>query len=391
MLVCPPQDANRRTLTAKWRSSPASPSTISFMETVLRQLALYEPAGQEALNVLAAFQKLSSGSLLGIAQLMASLSGTPARILDPTTGGYARSHTGEGSNPSPADTRPEWPSAPILTGEPPALWLERDGDLRVLDAAILQAAAQATLSLRGTDQAVPEEQEGSLVDVLTAANPRKQEEAVGKFALHPTSQCRVVARPGNVAQILVSPPRGPLAAPDTLATALGSGERTGVSALTEARELPNAWIQAQMALAFAAAGTASDPGDSLVRFEDIGVWSDLVRHYNVGEDCPADVRAISALEDAPWAVQTLVALVGSVSVREAAARSFTHHSTMQARQAVLERRLGWNITTPTGRTRTAMALALRRYLLHPPSGEQPKSANPPVLFVSPNHSRVARP
>lgn len=358
---------------------------MGVMETVLRRLALYESAAQEALDVLTAFHKLAVASVIDIAKLMATLSGTPARVLDPLTGESARSESGASWSPSKAPVRLTWPCAPVLAGEPPAMWLEREDELRVLDAAILQAAAEAMLSLRGESDPPAEELTDILIDVLTASNPIKQEKAIERIALHPASLCRVVAQPGNVAQILVSPPRGPLAAPNTpLMTSL-AGHRIGISPLSEARELPNAWKKARTALAFAAAGTASDPGAQLVPFEDLGVWADLVPQRHPDSNPPSDVQAINKLEDeASWAIQTLAALTESTSVREAAARLFTHHSTIQARQAVLEKRLGWNVATPAGRTRTSMALALRRYLLHPVSDEPPKSANPPVLFVSPD-------
>lgn len=361
------------------------------METVLRQLARYETTGHEALEILAEFQRLTPRMAEEIAQLMASLCGVPARVADPLTGMRARCHADGTDLPLAEAVRSEWPAAPVLSGEPPALWLELDRDVHVRDAAVLEGAAQAMLSLRRLEETQDEVEQEAFVDALTAIDPILQQRALEKLALHPSARCTVTVRPGNAAQIIVSPSSAPHTSRESTLAATEIGTRLGISPMVAATELPDAWNDACTALAFAADGTEADPGEQRVRFEDLGVWGDLVAHYNLEVPRPPDVRTIDDLVDTnPWAIETLSALTRSSSAREAAARSFVHHSTMQSRQAVLESRLGWDLSTPTGRLRTSMALALRRFLLHPPSPEPPTRMDPPILVVSPEPPRHLR-
>lgn len=361
------------------------------METVLRQLARYETTGHEALEILAEFQRLTPRTAEEITQLMASLCGAPARVADPLTSMSARCRPDGSDLPLSEAIRSDWPAAPVLSGEPPALWLELDRDVHVRDAAVLEGAAQAMLSLRRLEETQDEVEQEAFVDALTEADPILQQRALERLALHPSARCTVTVRPGNVAQILVSPSSVPHTSRESTITAMEVGTRLGLSPMLTATELPQAWDAARTALAFAADGTDADPGEQCIRYEDLGVWGDLVAHYRLDGRRPADVTTIDELADTnPWAIETLSALTRSSSAREAATRSFVHHSTMQSRQAVLESCLGWDLSTPTGRTRTSMALALRRFLLHPPIPEPPTRMDPPILVVSPEPPRHPR-
>lgn len=352
------------------------------VETVLARLARYDAEGETALHVLTEFRELPADStILDIAKLMARHSKSPARVVDFVTGARARSHVGTSSNPSSAPVDPSWLSVSVIAGEPSSLWLERSGDLGVLDAAIMQAASEAALRLRASTGTATN-LERALTLALTASDPDTQTHVLAQLGLMPASLCRVVARPGNVAQVLIAVPGGPIDGGWDSPPANGQQDRTGVSSLVPAGELPRAWEQARTALAFSAAGGERDPGPSLVRFEELGVLADLIHSYDGDSQPPSDVAAIDALQvEFPWAVSTLHSLATSTSVREAASRLFTHHSTAQSRISVIESRLGWYSPTPACHQRVALALNLRRYRMHPPSADEPRPAEAPILYI----------
>jgi len=62
----------------------------------------------------------------------------------------------------------------------------------------------------------------------------------------------------------------------------------------------------------------------------------------------------------PWALATLDALAGNLSLRQAAAALPVHHSTLQARVGQLEAVVGFPLTSAAGRNRLYLALVLRR-------------------------------
>ncbi|MFD0523540.1 helix-turn-helix domain-containing protein [Paractinoplanes durhamensis] len=62
---------------------------------------------------------------------------------------------------------------------------------------------------------------------------------------------------------------------------------------------------------------------------------------------------------------TLYAFADAPSLRAAATALRLHHSTLQDRITQAAHLLGWSITTPSGRLRLQVALALRRLRRHP--------------------------
>lgn len=291
-----------------------------------------------------------------------------------------------GSNPSNQPPDPNWLAASILVGEPPALWLERPGNSDVIDAAIMQAAGEAALRLRSNRDRPGHDDRTRAISVLTPPEGSVTTAAINSLGLSPMTQCRVVARDAGVAQIVVIAPRGALDTPEEQAFA-PYGNRIGISSRLPATELPRGWDEATRALAFAAIGSAIDPGPPVAWFEDIALWAQILRDQDAHGVPPRDVQILNHLhEELPWVLPTLEAVVTTISGREAAARIFTHHSTLQSRLALIEARLPWSVTTPQGRFRTASALAVRSYLMHPPCADPPIPASPLVIHTR----RVAR-
>ncbi|SEO87698.1 PucR C-terminal helix-turn-helix domain-containing protein [Amycolatopsis saalfeldensis] len=135
---------------------------------------------------------------------------------------------------------------------------------------------------------------------------------------------------------------------------LRRGERSAAGPVVGVRELPVGYRQARIGLRLAGA-----PGPSHVDTVDLGGLPALAE----GCDSPAAVAEVAGLERVTaahsWALATLTAVAAEASLRGAAGVLHVHHSTLQSRVEVLEHRLGYAVTTPAGRTRLTIALALR--------------------------------
>jgi hypothetical protein len=134
----------------------------------------------------------------------------------------------------------------------------------------------------------------------------------------------------------------------------------GVSPQLPARRAPEAWRRARTALRFAAGAL---PNRGLVRYEELGALAPIAQRLR-DEDIAeiSDVGALDALAAEPHGAD-LLAVLGAFceagSARKAAAQLYRHHSTIAARIAHAEARLGFRITTPAGRLRLELALVLR--------------------------------
>jgi hypothetical protein len=85
-----------------------------------------------------------------------------------------------------------------------------------------------------------------------------------------------------------------------------------------------------------------------------------LRHADIAE--VADVVALDRIAEEPGGQDTidvLVAFCATDSVRKAAAVVFRHHSTVAARLAAAEARLGFSLNGTEGRRRLDLALVLR--------------------------------
>lgn len=102
-----------------------------------------------------------------------------------------------------------------------------------------------------------------------------------------------------------------------------------------------------------------------MRYQDLGLLVNLVSGMRDLAQDPDILLLNQAISAAPWAAQTLDALVNHSSLRLASAALFTHHSTMQARVSKLEQTLPWALQTPAGKLRLHLAMSGRRYLMHP--------------------------
>lgn len=135
------------------------------------------------------------------------------------------------------------------------------------------------------------------------------------------------------------------------------GLRVGVGAALPAVEAPASLRQARTALRFAGMGT------DVVHYDGLGALAVIAARMR-DEDIAAvpDVAALDGLAAEPNGAGTLAVLAAfcaTGSARRAAARVHRHHSTIAARLAHAEARLGFSFSTPGGRRRLDLAVMLR--------------------------------
>jgi hypothetical protein len=268
---------------------------------------------------------------------------------------------------------PRWLSSPLETGGPPALWVERAGAYSLVDVMVLDRAAFAARAAlhrtRGRGQHGVDDP-AAVETVLDADVPERDRlRAAGLLRLPGEGVFRAIACPGDpgrietVAKTRTGRTRETLAPDDRLRAGHG---RTGIGPAVGLADLPASWAQAKRALAFAAEGTEHDPGPSVVVAEELGLLALLPAALDPAGPPSPDVLALeAAAAEAPWVLSTLEAFTAHASLRLAAASLFLHHSTLQSRIASIEQDLKWSVRDPQGRLRVQLALAVRRFLLHP--------------------------
>jgi hypothetical protein len=222
----------------------------------------------------------------------------------------------------------------------------------VVDAVILERAAGTIRQVLDRTRGRAHARDADLVETVLDAEAAEQARllAARKLGLDVTDSAatyRAVAELGGHPRILRAD------------AALPPG-RIGVGMPLPVLDLPRSWATARKALRFTAAGTAYDPGDRVVRAEELGDIALLEKLVVPGGEPPPDVSALEvAIADAPWMLVTLHAVVTTTSLRAAASEINVHHSTMQARIAHAEALLGWSLHTPHGLLRLHIALILR--------------------------------
>lgn len=118
-------------------------------------------------------------------------------------------------------------------------------------------------------------------------------------------------------------------------------------------EAPAEWRHASTAVRFAGYGPR------VVHWADLGAQAVLasLRLADIAE--VADVAALDRLAEDQGTIEVLKAFCVTGSVRKAAAMVFRHHSTVAARLAAAEARLGFSLSNTEGRRRLDLALVLR--------------------------------
>ncbi|SDS56000.1 helix-turn-helix domain-containing protein [Actinoplanes derwentensis] len=327
------------------------------MRDLAVRLAALDADASAAVQVIAYFDGLveAGAGLQSIVRGAAVLAGCPARLDDTSRRVHIRmlpdgvatppatpaSSTQAPSTPAPAAA--DWPHLDLGTA---VLWLERTGDPGPVDAMVLERAAGAARTvLDRTRGRAPAPDDPAMTELLVDpdAAPESRLRAARRLGLEGSAYALV--RPtGEVTLLAAStnPPPG----------------RAGIGPTVPILELPASHLAARIAVRFTAAGTDDDPGEPLVRHDELGSLAVLASVPDPGE--VPDVRTLNqAATTAPWLPATLHAVTTTNSLRAAATHLRLHHSTLQDRVTQAEHLLGWTLHTPHGLLRARLALTLR--------------------------------
>lgn len=115
------------------------------MKELAGRLTAVDPDAGAAVRVIAYFDTLAEGraGLEALVRGAAVLAGCPARLVDTERRVHVRVEPDGRRQDCDLPPDPTWPSAPLVPGGEPALWLERAGNAEpsVVDAVILERAA----------------------------------------------------------------------------------------------------------------------------------------------------------------------------------------------------------------------------------------------------------
>lgn len=339
------------------------------MHVLVAKLTALDPDAGAALEVIGRFDALIEGraGLEPILGAVAVLTHSAARLIAPAHGIDLRVDPDGNVERGAAPVDLRWLSAPLENGGPPAFWVERGGTYSLVDAMVLDRAAFAAREVLHRTRGSAVGSAWGSTDDPAAVEVVLDPDAAERARLHAARLLRLPVD-GRMRAVAVAgaPPR--IDVVDRSRTTPDRRTRTGLGPAVPLLELPDSWAQARTALAFAAEGTEQDPGPRVVAADELGVLLPLAAGLDRNGPPMPDLRALeSAAAAAPWVLATLVAFTSHASMRLAAAELFLHHSTLQSRITTIEHDLGWTVRDAQGRLRLQLALAVRRFLLHPPT------------------------
>ncbi|MGC7102912.1 helix-turn-helix domain-containing protein [Amycolatopsis lurida] len=246
------------------------------------------------------------------------------------------------------------------------VWLGRPAPGLALDEIVLERLAIAAAILLGHRSTPPTGLgDAALVELTLSvtAGEAERSRALHLLGMRPQAPLTVLALAATPEQVTRIGGRSaelgalhavlvPGRAPDL---DLEPGMRAGV-ATSPGIDAPVAWRHASTAVRFAG------HGPRVVRWDDLGAVAVLasLRPADIAE--VADVATLDRLAEESGGKDTidvLTAFCATDSVRKAAAKVYRHHSTVAARLAAAEARLGFSLSTMEGRRRLDLALVLR--------------------------------
>lgn len=321
------------------------------MQELAGRLTALDPDASESLKVITFFDSLVAGGAgaESLVRGMMMLSGAAAgavfrnRVLAIEVDGSRRTDAAPGV----------WPSSPAGDG---SVWIERSGAPHANDAMILERAALAIAIIEARRQ--PEA--GAVEIVLDVASSAGERAAAARRLRLPDGPFLVTATspaapPTGMASAVIAVPEGLVRV--NIASGDPGGQATpagfaGVARATDVARLPDAWIDARLALRLAGVR------QPIVDADELGALMVLARAFDPDAAVPADVAALRKLD--ARGLEMLDVLAESESVRAAASILALHHSSLQARLDGWARQLGFDPHSPRGRARYAVARLLQR-------------------------------
>ncbi|MCX2181943.1 helix-turn-helix domain-containing protein [Streptomyces sp. SKN60] len=327
------------------------------MEELAGRLRALDPDAEAAVRVIAYYDRLVEGraGLETLVRGAAVLSGSPARLVDAPRRVRIRVEPDGRRRDEDGPVSADWPSLPLPRGSGPAVWLERERSGTVLEAVILERAAAAIGIVldrsRGRAPAAPDPDDPALVETVTdpSAPEAVRLYAARRLGLDPAGTVRALALPGSRLHLQQHP------FPELPAGRIGVGPDGPVE------RLPLSAAAARTALRFTSEDTPQDPGPRVVHADELGALALLADRAYPDDAPPTDLNALDrAAASVPLLLPTLAAWACAHGLRDAAGKLRVHHSTLRDRLDRAQSLLGWPLTTPQGRLRLQLALALHR-------------------------------
>lgn len=325
------------------------------MQELVGRLSALDPAASESLKIIAYFDTLiaTRSGRLALLRAAAVLTGQVAGCRQPEdTEALRVSPTGHQLDSGTADG---WPGRSLATGG--HVWIERTESGHPIDAMVLERLALAVGLLTSQSPA------GLAAVVVDAAASREERvDAAEQLRLIPSERVRAVAVPladrgvgvGVSGFGPIATPWGSLALHLLRGESAWSGGTAGIGFLGGPDALPGSWASAVIAL------RARRDSSEVLAADDLGGIVAVVEAIDNGSTVPQDVVRLEQLRRDPGAADLLDAVADSASLRAAATRLGSHHSTVQARLETVGRALGFDPATPHGRTRLDLALTVAR-------------------------------
>ncbi|MBO2457730.1 helix-turn-helix domain-containing protein [Actinomadura violacea] len=335
------------------------------MKGLLLRLSGLDADAENAVRVIGFFDRLIAGRAAphALVRATAALAECPAGLADPARGISLRSEPGAAAGERSVREFAE-------TG---LVWLERTGAPLPLDDIVLERFAFAAALLLERDR--DERDDAALAGLAVSADAAEAERSRALRALRfePAAPLHALAVAGDVAAVLAALGRDARAAsPGPVHTVLArevpadlehrtpGGTRIGIGPALPGVRAPESWRQARSALRFTTLGEGLP---AVVRHDRLGGLAAIAARLRPEDIAQvADVAALDRLAGEPHGgdvLDVLVAFCATGSTRKAAARVHRHHSTIAARLAHAERRLGFSFHAPGGRLRLDLALLLR--------------------------------
>lgn len=317
------------------------------------KLVALDNEASESLRVISYFDALvmRRAGIGGLLRGAVTLAGAAAGVSDGTVAGTCRVTQGGATSASGSVPYKSWPNRQVSDDSGSWVWIERSGPERLCDAMILDRLALALAITRArTSKGASRHPVEILIDEVSSVTRR--EAAAARLGLDARGTAVVTVAPatGEVTwdAVVVATDVGRVRVGVNVEQLPG---RAGIGRRTPVLDLAGSWSSAVTALRL------TSEFQPVLSAEDLGPVLQLVR---VGEDfTDADLLGL-VIDSKPWALRTLDALIATDSIRGAAALLHFHHSTVQSRTSELSTALGFDIRSPTGRTRLAVLLWLHR-------------------------------
>jgi hypothetical protein len=329
------------------------------MQELVGRLTALDPEASESLRVIAYFDALVDGHA-GIEVLLrgaAILSGCAAGFVNQGTVTRVDDH-GTRVPIGLAPAAGSWPER-VVNGTARA-WIERTGAAHANDEMILERLGLA-LAITLERSAPVAALRRSIETVLDRTEPTEARAgAAARLRLDPAAPYRVHAVPPEVVtdglQTVAVTAAGPVRAVIRPEADRPEAARAGIGLATDSASLHSSWASAVAALRM------TGPAEPVILADDLGALLLLAEAADAQTGDQPDVAAIrSMLASSSHDLWSLEVMVASESLRAASAELGLHHSTLQARAADISKSLRFDIRSPSGRTR--LAIALRLYLL----------------------------